>query len=84
VQATGTSGTTGTQLLIANYSGITPSPPNDAFGTYTSGSPLSVAGSQAGTGDFGDWVVYQIAVASTCTTPGPTSQATFTYQYDET
>ena len=84
VQATGTPGITGTQLLSANYSGLTPSPPLDAFANYTSSTPLTVNGSTTGTGDFGDYVVYQITVASTCTTPGPTPQATFTFQYDET
>lgn len=80
-QATGTPGQTGTQLDNTNYPGS--GTPTDAF-TYTSGSPLSVTGSiGATTGDLGNFVVYQIEVASTAG-PGPTNQETFTWQFDET
>lgn len=83
-QATGTPGTTGTELLVANYPGFTPSPGDDPFG-FTSGSPKSVTGSisNPSTGDFGDFIVYQIKVGTTAG-PGATPQETFTWKYDET
>jgi len=81
VQATGTAGTTGTELTAGNYSGFTLGNAN-AF-TYTTGSPLSVTGSTTGIGQFGDRVVYQIEVASTAG-PGATSGETFTFRFDET
>lgn len=84
-QATGTEGTTGTQLTVANYgNGSTDldGAPSDAFG-YTSGSPLSVTGSTSSTGAFGSMVVYQIEVASTASS-GATSSETFTWKYDDT
>lgn len=82
-QATG-SATTGTQLLIGNYAGITPSPPNNAFG-YTSGAPLTVAGSisNPSTGKITDFVVQQLEIASTAS-PGTLSAETFTITYNET
>lgn len=81
--ATGTPGTTGTQLTTGNHSGLTGSPV-DSF-TYTSGSPLSLTGSLSNptTGEFGDHVVYQIAVATTAS-PGVTGSETFTFRWDET
>lgn len=79
-QASGTPGTTGIQLTVGNYSTLAGAPTN-AF-AYTSGSPLSVTGSAGNsTGQFGDRVVYQIAVDSTAG-DGPTPQTTFTWQYD--
>lgn len=84
VQATGTPGVTGTQLLAANYTGLTPATPDDAFGK-TSASPLTVTGSLANpnTGDFGNAVILQITVANTAS-PGPTAvQETCTWKYDE-
>jgi len=83
VQATGTAGTTGTELTAGNYSGFTLGNAN-AF-TYTSGSPLSVTGSisNPSTGQFGDRVVYQIEVADTAA-PGATAAETFTWRFDET
>jgi hypothetical protein len=81
VQATGTPGTSGTQLTVGNYGGTLAGAPADAF-TYTSGSPLSVTGSTSTTGRFGHMVVYQIEVASTAS-PGATAQETFTWKYDE-
>ena len=79
VQATGTLGTTGTQMIVGNYTGL--STPADAF-TYTSAAPLSVTGTTSTTGQFGDRVVYQIEVASTAS-PGATGQETLTWRYDE-
>lgn len=81
VQATGTAGTTGTQLTTGNHAGLAGAPVN-AF-TYTSGSPLSVTGSTTTTGEFGDRVVYQIEVADTAAS-GATAQETFTWRYDDT
>lgn len=80
VQATGTAGTTGTVLNNTNYSGV--GSPSNAF-AYKSTAPLSVTGSTSGTGDFGNFVVYQLTVATTAS-PGTTSQETFTWLYDET
>lgn len=79
-QATGTAGTTGTQLSTANYP--TASTPVDAF-TYTTGSPLSVTGTTSTTGQFGDRVVYQIEVGTTAAS-GATATETFTWRYDDT
>jgi hypothetical protein len=81
VQATGTAGTTGTVLTAGNYTGYTLGNAN-AF-TYTTGSPLSVTGTTAATGQFGDRVVYQIEVASTALS-GATATETFTWRYDDT
>ena len=83
VQATGTVGQTGNQLTTSSYSTITS--PVDVFGTFTSAAPCSLAGSVSNptTGDFGNWFVYQITVASTAS-PGATAQTTFTWKYDET
>ena len=81
-QATGTPGTTGTQLTSGAYTGV--GTPSDAF-SYTSGSPLSVTGSisNPSTGDFGNFVVYQTEVGTTAG-PGATATETFTWKYDET
>ncbi len=83
VQATGTEGTSGTQLTTGNHAGITGSPV-DVF-TYTSGSPKSLTGtiSNPSTGDFGSFFVYQVEVDDTAA-PGTTTQETFTWVYDET
>ncbi len=80
-QATGTPGTTGTQLTTGAYSTLAGAP-SDAF-AYTSGSPLSVAGSTTSTGQFGDRVVYQLEVGSTASS-GATDSETFTLKYDDT
>lgn len=84
VQATGTVGTSGNVLTSANYSSnLSPTAAVNAF-QYTSSSPLSVNGSiGATTGDFGDFVIYQVAVVSTAG-PGITTAETITWQYDET
>ncbi len=83
VQATGTPGTSGTQLTTGNYATLAGAP-TDAF-AFTSGSPKSVTGtiSNPSTGALGDRVVYQIEVDSTAG-PGATPQETFTWKYDET
>jgi len=83
VQATGTAGDTGDQLTTGNYTTLAATPVN-VF-TLTSGSPKAVTGSivNPSTGDFGDFLVYQIEVA-TSASPGVTGQETFTWLYDET
>lgn len=81
VQATGTVGTTGTALNTTNYSTLAGAPVS-AF-TYTSGSPLSVAGSTTTTGDVGDFVVMQLAVGTTAA-QGTTTTETITWRYDDT
>jgi hypothetical protein len=82
-QATG-SATSGTQLVIGNYAGISPSPPNDLFG-YTSGAALSVPGSinNPSTGLISDFVVLQQEGTSSVV-PGSTPTETLTFKYDET
>jgi len=83
-QATGTPGTTGTELTKANYdlgAGTANNDLTDAF-TETSGAPKTVAGTSSATGDLGDLVVYQLTVASTAVS-GVTGDETFTFQYDE-
>lgn len=84
IQATGTSGTSGNQLTSGNYtSSLNPSVATDAF-AKTSAAPISVNGSIGSvTGDFGDYVVYQVAVISTAG-PGVTTAETVTWSYDET
>ena len=83
VQATGTPGTTGTLLTTGAYATLAGTP-TDAF-AFTSAAPKTVSGSINGpsTGDFGDFVVFQIEVGSTAG-PGATAQETFTWKYDET
>lgn len=79
--ATGTVATTGTLLNATNHTGLTGATV-DIFG-WTSGSPKSLAGSQAGTGDLADFVVIQIAVASTVTGTATIPTETTTFAYDE-
>lgn len=82
-QATGSAGATGTELTMVNHTGLDESP-SDVF-AFTSGSPKSLIGSitNPSTGVFGDFMVYQIIVASTAS-PGTTGSETFTWRYDET
>jgi hypothetical protein len=86
-QATGTQGDTGTELTVANYGNGTTdlnAAPLEVFANFTSGSPLSVAGSTTTTSStFADMVVYQIIVANTASA-GTLTAETFTWQYDET
>jgi hypothetical protein len=81
VQATGTTGTSGNQLTTGSYATLAGTPV-DPF-TYTSASPLSVSGSTSATGQFGDYVVYQLVVGTTAAS-GATAQETFTWKYDDT
>lgn len=83
VEATGTQGTTGTQLTQGNHAGLTAATV-DPFG-WTSGSPKTVTGSisNPSTGDFGHFVVWQAEVASTAG-PGTAPTETFSWRYDET
>lgn len=81
VQATGTPGKTGNQLSTANYPSLAAAPV-DVF-TFTSSSPKSVAGSTTTTGDFGDFLIYQIEVGAAAG-GGATGTETFTWKYDDT
>lgn len=83
-QATGTTGTTGDLLNSSFYtSGLTPTTAANAT-AYTSAAPITVAGSIGSTtGDFGDFVVYQVAVTTTAS-PGVATESGITWQYDET
>jgi hypothetical protein len=76
-------GTTGAVLNITNHTGLTAAPV-DPF-TFTSGSPLSLAGSISNptTGPFADNVVTQMVVASTCTTTGPITAESGFFAFDE-
>lgn len=82
-QATGTAGETGIELTQVNHTGLDAAP-GDAFG-YTSAAPLALVGTITNptTGEFGDHVVYQVAVDQTAGT-GATTAETFTWKYDET
>jgi hypothetical protein len=84
-QATGQLGAFGDQLLAITHTGLA-ADPSDLF-QYSSGTPLAMAGSLANpnTGDFGDFLVFQMSVSSLYT--GGTQETvgeTFTMQYDET
>lgn len=82
VQATGTAGTTGTQLTTGNYATLAGAPADVT--TFTSGSPKTVTGSATtGTGQFGDYAVYQLEVGTTAGV-GTTTARTFTWSFDET
>jgi hypothetical protein len=82
-QATGTAGTTGNQLTTVAYTQLTGAPV-DAFSMYPNATTnLAVAGSVTMTGDFGNFVVYQLTVG-TSAGPGATAMETFTWLYDET
>ena len=82
-QAVGTAGETGTQLSQANHTGLDGAPA-DAFGK-TAAAPLALVGtiSNPTTGEFGDFVVYQIEVDQTAGT-GATTAETISFKYDET
>jgi hypothetical protein len=84
VQATGSAGSTGNQLTTVAHTGLTGAPV-DAFTNYpAAGTALAVTGSiNAATGDFGNFVVYQLTVG-TSAGPGATAMETFTWLYDET
>ncbi len=85
-EAPGTPGVTGTELTDTNYTGgtLTPATPTDSF-AFVTGTPLAVTGSTTTTGDFGNIVVYQVAVITTAT-PGtkPATPETITWRFDET
>ncbi len=83
IQATGTPGDTGNQLTTTAHSGLTGAP-IDVF-THTSGAPKVLTGSisNPSTGEFGDYFVYQIEVA-TDAGAGESTQEQFTFRYDET
>jgi hypothetical protein len=81
--ATGTIGTTGTELLTG-YTGITS---KTGLFTYTSGSPVALTISETSNiivniGDTSNYFVIQVALGTTAT-PGTKAAATITVQYDE-
>ena len=80
--AVGTSGTTGT--VMTGHTDVTAV---TDFSTYVTGSPKSVSISEASSqidaaGETSDYVVFQVAVASTAT-GGAQSAETITWRYDE-
>ncbi len=81
-QATGTPGDTGNKLTTTNVP--LSASPTDVF-AFNSGSPNAITGSisNPSTGDFGDFMVYQLEV-STSAGPGASTQETFTWRFDET
>jgi hypothetical protein len=83
VQATGTAGTSGTQLTTGNHAGLTAAPVS-VF-TFTTGDPKEVAGDVTDPEDeeFGDYFVYQFTVADTAGA-GASGEQTFTWRYDTT
>ena len=87
-EATGTPAVTGTLLNDTNYTGgtITPAVPgaDNAF-AFVTGAPLAVAGSTTTTEDFGEIVIYQVAVGTSATAgTKPASPETITWRFDET
>ena len=85
VQATGTAGTSGNLLTTTGHTGLIGAPYMPF--TYIQTTPLSITGSitygASFPAQFGNYFVYQLAVASTAS-PGATGQLTFTWLYDET
>jgi len=82
VQATGTAGTTGTELNQANHAQLSASV-TTVF-SFTAAGALSISGSTAaGTGQIGNYMVYQFQVGTTAS-PGATGSETFTWRFDET
>jgi len=81
VQATGTPGDTGDEMVASNAQ---ISSRTDVF-TYTSGAVFAVTGSISNptTGRTSNYVVLQMAVADTAS-PGDLANETFTFRYDET
>ena len=84
IQAVGSQGISGTALNTVNYSASLASYPV-SYSTVVVGSPISVSGSTggSGTGHLGNFIIYQLAADNTAS-PGPSTQRTFTWQYDET
>mgnify|MGYP000898412873 CR=1 FL=1 len=83
VQATGSVGVSGTVLSVAEYADLVAEPVN-AF-TYTVSAPLTLDGSisNPSTGQFGDYVVFQVTVAPTAAS-GAAPAETLTFRFDET
>ncbi len=82
--ATGTVGTTGNELTVANHPGLT-NAKVDVF-SLTSGAPKALFGSTTFTqaNGFGDFFVYQITIASTASPGTLTPAEVFSFRYDET
>ncbi len=83
IQATGTPADTGTQLTTTVHSGLTAAP-TDVF-AFTDSSPKVLTGSisNPSTGEFGDYFIYQLEVATNAGA-GESTQETWTFRYDET
>lgn len=80
VQATGTSGVTGT-IITTVYSGVITSV-SDVFG-YTSGAPLTLTLlANSGTGDYTNFICLQAYVGTTAT-KGAKSSENLTIEWDE-
>ena len=82
-QASGVVGDTGDVLDTTNYTGLSAAAV-DVF-TFTAASPKALTGSisNPATGDFGDFMVVQMEVASTAGA-GAVASESFSYRYDET
>jgi hypothetical protein len=77
-------GSTGDALNTTNYGTMLTTATPPAFTMYTSGSPLTVAGSTTTTTTaLGNLVVYQLTVTMAASA-GTTAQETFTWLFDET
>ena len=80
--ATGTAGSSGTLLTVANYGPTACAATSNLF-LYTSSCKLTLTGSLgATTGSFANRVVLQLSVVSTAAA-GNTSSEVMTFQYDE-
>jgi len=84
IPATGTSGTTGTEMT-AFYTGITGT--TDVF-TYVSGTAKAITIGESGSiinaiGETTNYVVFQMTVGSTASPTSATPNETGTFQYDE-
>jgi hypothetical protein len=87
-QATGTAGSSGEVMILANHTGLSGCPRTGATSDmflYTSSCKLTIAGSiGATTGSAGDYfVVYQLSVINTAGA-GNTPEETLTFEFDET
>jgi hypothetical protein len=79
--ATGTASTTGTELTTGNHTGLDVAPVDVT--SLTASASRTLAGSATGTGVFGDFFVYQMAIGAAAK-PGSTPVNIFNWQFDET
>ena len=82
-EATGTLGTTGTQLTTGNHTGLVGAPVSPY--TWTAAAPLALTGSitNPSTGFFGDLIVTQAVIAAGATGSAQPNTA-HTFMWDET